>query len=1421
MAVTHSLRHRLILGTAMAGALLTGYGRAVAGSCTAAGGSYLCSGAAATPAGSDTPLTLDFVSPIFGASTVAGFGIDSSSTAATAITINASGASLSFTDNYNSVIKGGVDGIDAFNKTTGAAAITVSGAVTGMDGDGIHAVNDSTATDLIITTGADGPIAGTNIGIYALNDGTGATTITANGNVTGQGAYGIEAINGATASDLIITTGAAGTVTGTNAGIYALNNGTGVTTITANGVVTGTNAYGIRAVNASTGTKLTVTTGDASTVTGAAMGIYALNQGTGATIVTAGGIVTGTTSVGIYAGNTATATDLIITTDAGSDVSGTDGILAVNNGTGATTITTNGTVAGTNIGIYAFNNAAGATTTITANGTVTGKDGIEAINSGVAGDMIITTGAASTVTGTNFGIYALNRGTGATIVTAGGIVTGTASIGIYAGNSSTATDLIITTGASSDVSGTGGILALNNGTGATTITAYGAVTGTGADGIHAGNSSTATDLIITTGAGSTVSGVDGIAAVNNGTGVTTITTNGTVAGTNIGIYALNSGTGTKTTITANGTVTGKDGIEAVNSGTAGDMIITTGAASTVTGTNFGIDAVNNGTGATTITANGTVTGTGADGIYAANSSTASDLIITTGDDSAVSGVDGIVAVNNGTGSTTITTYGTVTGTNIGIYALNQGSGTTTITVNGSVSGVDGIEAKNAATAAGLIITTGAASTVTGTNIGIYALNDGTGATTITANGVVSGTNIGVYALNKGIGTTTITVNGTVSGVDGIEAKNAASAADLIITTGAASTVTGTNIGISALSEGTGVITITAKGAVTGTNIGIYALNGGVGATTITTAGVTQGGASGIDAVSSAGQAIAINNSGTVRNSSASSSALAIETAGGATVITNSGRLIGTVALGDLGSTVDNAGIWDTAGGTSTFGALTAGNGVTNEAGGTIIAADDASAAQQTTFSDVGTFTNAGILTMLDGRAGDTTTIDGNFVGTGGTVELDTVIGTDGSLSDVLVIEGDASGSTRLVVNNAGGLGGLTTANGVEVVEVTGTSTSDAFYLNAAVGAGIYDYGLYYSSLTPNADDQNWYLRSTGKLNASVQTIRPYADTLVNFAEATLGTLQQRAGNRVWPGGAPQVAVNLSSDQAMRYAAGGPVIQGAGAWGRMGGQYGAHDPRTGSSYTQSIGFLQAGYEGTAAETAAGQVTMGAYATVGTSSAEVDISHDPVTGAARAKGKINSTGYGLGADLTWLGNDGLYADAVGQFTWYDTDLSNKPDGSNSGWSSVLSLEAGKRFEMGSGWAVVPQAQLAWTHVDFSPFTDLNDTRISIGDGDSLKGRVGVRVENLTNWRNVVGPGGRLQLYGVVNLSYAFLNGTSVVVAGNTLTQQDKRLWGEVGLGGTYAWNDRWSLYGEAYYATALSSGAGDSYTITGTAGLRYRW
>ncbi|GLS21458.1 hypothetical protein GCM10007874_44750 [Labrys miyagiensis] len=534
--------------------------------------------------------------------------------------------------------------------------------------------------------------------------------------------------------------------------------------------------------------------------------------------------------------------------------------------------------------------------------------------------------------------------------------------------------------------------------------------------------------------------------------------------------------------------------------------------------------------------------------------------------------------------------------------------------------------------------------------------------------------------------------------------------------------------------------------------------------------------------------------------------------------TNTGTLVLSATNTYAGATTVSAGTLQAAAG----GGFSSGSDFTVASGATL----DANGFNGT----VNSLSNAGIVAtnLKGGTPGSTLTVTGNYVGNGGTLILNTFLGDDASPTDKLIVNGNVTGSTLLDIRNVGGPGAPTTANGIEVVEVGGTSTSDAFRLKAAVAVGAYDYNLHYSGLTPSAADQNWYLRSMASLSPASQTVLPYLNTLGNFADATLGTLQQRTGNRIWPNGAPTQTI-WCNDPAQNYRctptavqngvhAGTPVIYGQGAWGRIAGLYSSYDPKVGASYRQGLGFLQAGYEGVAYEAAGGDLTFGSYATIGTSSTRIAVTPDPVSGAARAKGKITTNGYGLGVNATWLGDDGLYADAIGQFLWFDSDISTK-GGHNQGWASVASLEVGKRFDLSSNWALVPQAQLAWTHADFSSFRDDLGNPISAGRGDSLKGRLGLRVENLTSWQDSNGNTQRLQLYGIANLTYDFLDGTQVEVAGVTLDQKDRRLWGEIGAGATYSLSANWSVYGEANYAHAFASG--DNYTAKGTAGLRYRW
>jgi fibronectin-binding autotransporter adhesin len=126
--------------------------------------------------------------------------------------------------------------------------------------------------------------------------------------------------------------------------------------------------------------------------------------------------------------------------------------------------------------------------------------------------------------------------------------------------------------------------------------------------------------------------------------------------------------------------------------------------------------------------------------------------------------------------------------------------------------------------------------------------------------------------------------------------------------------------------------------------------------------------------------------------------------------------------------------------------------------------------------------NEGAVLLSGGTAGNVMTVTGNYVGAGGAVALDTALGGDASPTDLLVIQGDSLGSSKLQIRNAGGSGAQTN-NGIKVIDVTGVSTGTFSLLGdyvhqgqqAEVG-GAYAYKLYQGGKTTPGDG-DWYLQS--------------------------------------------------------------------------------------------------------------------------------------------------------------------------------------------------------------------------------------------------------------------------------------------------------------------------------------------------------
>ncbi len=511
MGIAHT-RRRLLLGSALAVSSLFTYGRSADAACTVTvSPTYECSGVNGA-----TQSILNVTDATV--STLPGFSVNAA--AGNGIEISGDGT-ISFTDVNNSTITSGPSGL-----TTHGLDITGLGAGAGS-----------------VTVDINGIVTGAVHAISAVNNGIGALSITADGNLTGNGGYGIYARQKMGAG-LQITTGANASILGSTVGIRAFHDGTGDMLIDTSGDVTGTANYGIDALNYAGTANLTINTGVGTSVAGGEHGIKAFNYGSGALEITANGDVSGTSDFGIYASNF-NGTDLSVTTSAGTTVTGGQhGILAANTGTGALDLVVSGDVTGTSV------------------------DGIRAAADVFSTDLTVTTGSGTTVSGQLSGIFASNKGSGALVIIADGDVNGTVLDGIYARSYAAGTDLTVTTGAGSTVTSDSGdgIDTHNFGSGALMIAVDGDVTASGAfsDGIYAGNSFASTDLTVTTGTDSTVLGGEfGIKATNFGSGTTSITIGGGLStisptpGFNLDGIAIKTTGGASVTIANEGTIVGR------------------------------------------------------------------------------------------------------------------------------------------------------------------------------------------------------------------------------------------------------------------------------------------------------------------------------------------------------------------------------------------------------------------------------------------------------------------------------------------------------------------------------------------------------------------------------------------------------------------------------------------------------------------------------------------------------------------------------------------------------------------------------------------------------------------------------------------------------------------------------------------------
>ncbi|PZZ89431.1 autotransporter outer membrane beta-barrel domain-containing protein [Klebsiella variicola] len=648
---------------------------------------------------------------------------------------------------------------------------------------------------------------------------------------------------------------------------------------------------------------------------------------------------------------------------------------------------------------------------------------------------------------------------------------------------------------------------------------------------------------------------------------------------------------------------------------------------------------------------------GDNGITAINDNSATNMMVTsTGHVNG--GYNAVSIQNSGSGATVITTTGTINSGNVGINAVN-GSHTTGLTISTDSTfgvGVDAINATNNGTGGSIVSTSG---NISSGRHGIYANNDTT-ATDITIN---SSSNIGVggdgiNTTNNGTGMTEITISGTVSGEHGIYAVNGGNATDM---------------------------TIDVSGDVSSWATGIYAENNGAGKTSII-------------------------NTGEI---GAPSYGNAITTKGRSNTITNAGRIIGKVQLGNEGNTFTNAnaGTWDMSGDMSDFG--TGSNSLVNS--GILITANGSfsDGVQTTTLSNVGTLTNSGSLTMANERAGDTTVIDGNYIGKGGTLTFDTVLGDDNAVTDKLIINGNTSGISSVLVNNIGG-NGAQTLNGIEIISVNGESDG-VFTQDGRIAAGAYDYSLVRGK---GINSNNWYLSSWQDQGDTAQVLRPESGAYATNLALSNNLFTTRLHDLIGKTQYTDVMTGEKSATSMWVRNEGGHNRSRDSSGQLKTQANRYVLQIGGDIAQwssngddlyHLG-LMAGYANSKSKTVS---SINGY---------------------RADGSVN--GYSTGVYGTWNANNvdktGAYLGTWVQYNWFKNRVSGEGINSEAYDSQgfTASAESGYTFRVGQtadglqSYFIKPEAMLTWMGVKADKHRELNGTEV-VGEGDgNVQTRLGAK-------------------------------------------------------------------------------------------------
>ncbi|WP_223448768.1 MULTISPECIES: autotransporter family protein [Pseudomonas] len=544
-----------------------------------------------------------------------------------------------------------------------------------------------------------------------------------------------------------------------------------------------------------------------------------------------------------------------------------------------------------------------------------------------------------------------------------------------------------------------------------------------------------------------------------------------------------------------------------------------------------------------------------------------------------------------------------------------------------------------------------------------------------------------------------------------------------------------------------------------------------------------------------------------------------------------------------------------------LGDSTSGTGVFNVDGSSTLTSVQGSITPLTTGRLV-TLNNSGVIDLTRGnsRTNDSLTVEGNYVGNGGQLLLQSAVGDDSSPSDKLVVNnGTLTGSTLISVINVGGAGALTGQNGIQLVQAQGTAVSDntAFALKAPVSVGAFDYRLFKGGITPGSEN-SWYLRSSVVAPPVVAVANPdpaLPPTLVPIVAVPVAapvvvatgvqgvegvvTVEAPVLPAAVPGAAPiplyreavptwsvvpPAAAQLSltalgtfhdrqGDQRLLTQTGAL----SAGWGRV---YGKNLEQTWAGTVTprldgSLNGFQVGNDLFSSELAGGQTQRSGFF-IGHSRLQGDVDGFNQGFTGKRSGNVELQGDSLGVYWTLTDLAGAYLDTVAMYTWLNGD--NRSDSGlkidNDGHVTTLSAEVGYPIAVTGNWVVEPQAQAIYQKVKLDSQDD-GISHVSFDSDSAWTGRVGARLKG----RYEVG-GRPLEPYLRANIWHTF-TGTDTVTFDHLdqVETQQRTSSADLGIGMVLSVAASVSVYAGLDYTSNIDSN--QQRGTFGNVGVRVKW